>query len=86
MAPLCEILLLCLYTSTMSKPYIRSEYMNLEYRYTVYDHTGAVMISTASITTANQYLAIAHKGISARVYRFLEYYNWQIPRRYLDWL
>ena len=70
----------------MTRPYRRSEFVNLEYRYTVYDHTGAVMISTNNITTADQYLAMARKGISARVYYFLEYYNWQIPRRYLDWL
>jgi len=70
----------------MRKPFLRSEYTNLEYRYTVYDRTGAVMVSTTSITVANQYLDLARRGISARFYRFLEYYNGQIPKRYLDWL
>ena len=59
---------------------------DLAYVYTVYDHTGAVMIRTHSLALAEQYLELAQQGISARFYHFLERYNWQIPRRYLDWL
>lgn len=67
----------------MERPYCTVEYINQNYQYRVYDHTGAIMVYTTNRTVAEQFLAMARKGISARVYYFLEYYNWKVPKRYL---
>lgn len=68
----------------MERPYCTVEYINQNYHYRVYDHTGAIMVYTQSRTVAQQFLDMANQGISARVYYFLEYYNWKIPKRFLD--
>ena len=69
---------------TRQEPYCTVEYMDQLYYYRVYDRTGSIMIYTTNRTVAQQFLDMANLGISARLYRFLEYYNWQIPRRFLD--
>lgn len=66
-----------------------SAYCSIEYQgsdpvYRVYDHTGALLCYTHSRSVAGQMLELAQKGISARLYYFLEYYNWKIPKRFLD--
>ena len=68
----------------MERPYCRIEYQDQEPVYTVYDHTGSLLCHTHSRTVAQQFLDMANKGISAKLYRFLEYYNWRIPKRFLD--
>ncbi len=64
--------------------YCSIEYQDQEPVYRVYDHTGALLCYTHSRRVAGQFLDMARQGISARLYYFLEYYNWRIPRRYLD--
>lgn len=66
------------------EPYCTVEYFDLNRWYRVYDHTGSLMVYTTSETVATEFLAMARRGISARLYRFLEYYHWRIPKRYLD--
>lgn len=68
----------------MERPYCRIEYHDQEPVYRVYDQHGSLMCYTKSRRVAGQFLDMAHKGISARLYYFLEYYNWKIPKRYLD--
>lgn len=59
---------------------------SLEVLYTVYDSRGSVMISTKNWDLADHYLTIAHLGITARLYLYLEQHNYRIPRSDLEWI
>lgn len=65
---------------TMSEPYCTVHYRECLPQYTVYDHTGAIMIQTGSRAAAAQYLELANRGISARVHYWLERWNYKIPK------
>ena len=73
-----------IYYMTVQEPYCTVEYLDQNYHYRVYDHQGSLMCFTQSRSVAQQFLDMANLGISARMYYFLEYYNWKIPRRFLD--
>ena len=44
------------------------------------------MISTKNWDLADHYLTIAHLGITARLYLYLEQHNYRIPRSDLEWI
>lgn len=67
-----------------SQPYCRIELKDHTMTYTVYDQWGLIMAHTTSRSVAQQFLALANKGISARVYYWLERWNWRVPRRLIN--
>ncbi len=54
--------------------------------YTVYDRFGSIMVRTGSRRIANDYLELAHMGISAQLHYWLERWNYRIPKYIIDQL
>lgn len=67
-----------------TEPYCTVEYVNQNYHYRVYDYTGSMMVYTTNRTVADQFLQLAQQGISARVYYWLERWNYRVPKQYLN--
>lgn len=67
-----------------TQPYCQVDLIDLQQHYRVYDHRGSLMVATTSRAVAKQYLDLANQGISARVYYWLERWNYRVPRRYLE--
>ncbi len=68
----------------MQKPRLTVTYDDHCPTYTVYDRWGSIMIRTGSLRTADQFVKLAQKGISARVYYWLERWNYRVPKRFVD--